>query len=281
MERGINFVIIGVCFIITLLGFIVFIFWFGDYSLDAKSTYYKAYSKNAIGGIKINTDVRYKGINVGRVKNITFSDENFNSIVFEIAIRRDLKIKKDSILKVEQDGLLDRGYFHLIQNEESSEFIESSQDRVLQIQTSTMSKILASVPNITDKVENLLSNANTIMNEENAKNIATILVSIQDSANGINKIVRSLQSNTEGISSLIDNVNKISHNAQIMLETIDKKIKNGEYDMKTTLTPTLQSIEQLATHLDSMVKESEILLDNLKENPYNTIFGYRSDDENN
>lgn len=281
MERGVNFILIGVCFIACLIGLIVFIFWFsGTDNLGGIPKAYKAYSKNAIDGIRIDSNIRYKGINVGKVKNINFKDDDFNEIVFEISIRSDLPIKKDSILKVEQSGLLGSNYLKLIQNDKSDEFIESSKDAILNIETSSMSQIMQSVPNLTNKIDDLLSNANNILSEENANNIAKILVSIQDSTNNINKIIQSLQKNTDGMESLIQNVDKISKNADEMLNVVNKKIQDGEYDFKTTLTPALLSIEKSMNSLNSFTKEGSNLLNDLRENPYNTIFGYRNEGKN-
>lgn len=281
MERGVNFILIGVCFIACLIGLIVFIFWFsGTDNLGGIPKVYKAYSKNAIDGIRIDSNIRYKGINVGKVKNINFKDDDFNEIVFEISIRSDLPIKKDSILKVEQSGLLGSNYLKLIQNDKSDEFIKSGKDAILNIETSSMSQIMQSVPSLTNKIDDLLSNANNILSEENANNIAKILVSIQDSANNINKIIQSLQKNTDGVESLIQNVDKISKNADEMLNVVNKKIQDGEYDFKTTLTPALLSIEKSMNSLNSFTKEGSTLLNDLKENPYNTIFGYRNEGKN-
>ncbi|RAX54484.1 hypothetical protein CCY99_03810 [Helicobacter sp. 16-1353] len=278
MERGINFILIGACFIACMFGLVVFILWFSDSNdLGSIPKTYKAYSKNAIDGIRIDSDIKYKGINVGKVKNINFKDNNFDEIIFELSIRSDLPIKKDSTLKVAQSGLLGRNYLELIQNNKNDEII--NKDAILQIETSSMDKIMESVPNLANKVDSLLSNANNMLNEENANNIAKILVSIKDSADNLNKIILSLQKNTDDVESLIQNVNKVSIDADEMLNILTSKIKNGEYDLKTTLAPALISIEQSMNSINSLAKEGSTLLDSLKENPYNTIFGYRNEDK--
>lgn len=276
MERGVNYILIGLCFIATLIGLVVFIFWFGgsnEFGSDIKK--YKAYSKVAIDGIKPNSSIKYKGISVGKVVDIRFKDSSFNEIEFDLILREDLPIKKDSILKVDQNGLLGSSFLRLIQSDSSDDILGENES--LQIKTSSMSQILESAPNLTGKIDDLLSNANDIINQDNAKNIANILVSIKDSADKLNKMMSMVQDRTEEIASLIVNVDEVSNAANTMLKAINKKVADGEYDIKGILTPSLMSIENSMQNINKLAKDGSILLRDLRENPYNTIFGYREE----
>ena len=274
MERGVNYILIGSCFIATLIGLVVFIFWFSDsndFGGDIKE--YKAYSKISIAEIKPNSSIKYKGINVGKVTNINFKDNNFDEVEFDLIIREDLPIKKDSILQVDQSGLIGNVFLNLIQNDTSNDILDSG--GALQIKTGGISQILDSAPNLTGKVDSLLKNANEVMSEENIKNITSILESIKDSAIKLNKMMSLVQENTEEIGSLFTNIDKISNTANTMLDTINQKVNNGEYDIKGILTPSLMSIENSMNNINKLAEDGSILLKNLKENPYNTIFGYK------
>ena len=274
MERGVNYILIGSCFIATLIGLVVFIFWFSDsndFGGDIKE--YKAYSKISIAEIKPNSSIKYKGINVGKVTNINFKDNNFDEVEFDLIIREDLPIKKDSILQVDQSGLIGNVFLNLIQNDASNDILDSG--GALQIKTGGISQILDSAPNLTGKVDSLLKNANEMMSEENIKNITSILESIKDSAIKLNKMMSLVQENTEEIGSLFTNIDKISNTANTMLDTINQKVNNGEYDIKGILTPSLMSIENSMNNINKLAEDGSILLKNLKENPYNTIFGYK------
>ena len=274
MERGVNYIFIGLCFIATLIGLVVFIFWFGgndEFGNSVKK--YKAYSKIAVAGIKPDSSIKYKGINVGKITNINFKDKNFDEVEFDLIIREDLPIKKDSILQVDQDGLIGNVFFNLIQNNSSEEILDSN--GALQVERGGISHILNSAPNLTGKIDDLLESANELMNEKNINNIASILESIKDSANKLNKMMNAVQENTKEISSLIENIDKVSITASTMLDTINKKVNDGEYDIRDILTPSLMSIENSMNNINKLAKDGSILLHDLKENPYNTIFGYR------
>lgn len=275
MERGINFIVIGACFIATIIALVVFIFYFGDYDTNARI--YRIYSKKAIDGITPESLVKYKGINVGSVKDVRFGDEDFENIVFEVAIRKDLKIKKDSVLKVEQSGLLGGNYLNLIQNESSEGFIEKDDEASLTIRAGLMSEALDKFEGIADDLTLFLSNAKNIVSEENTRSLSNLIASLEDSANGINAIINAI--NAANMDELVKNIENVAQNAKGILSEIDAKMAQGEYDIKSTISPALQSIERVAGRLEGVISEGEILLDNLKANPYDTIFGYRSENE--
>ena len=274
MERGVNYILIGSCFIATLISLVVFIFWFsGNDEFGNNVKKYKAYSTTALPGLKPNSSIKYKGINVGKITDINFKDNNFDEVEFDLIIREDLPIKKDSILKVDQSGILGHSFLNLIQNNSSNDMLDSG--GTLQINTGGISQILESAPNITEKIDILLENANEIISPQNTKNITSILESIKDSAIKLNKMMSMVQENTEEISSLISNVDKISNTADTMLKTINQKVNNGEYDIRDILTPSLMSIENSMNNINKLAKDGSSLLKDLREDPYNTIFGYK------
>lgn len=277
MERGVNYIIIGLCFILSLLGLIIFIFWFSDSGLFKDDVrIYKSYTKRPLN-IKADSLVKYKGINVGKVKDIKFRDNNFEEIELILEILKELPIKKDSTIKVEQDGLLGGSYISLIQNESQNQIITDQKDAVLMISSDSMTQILEAIPSITGKVDYLLDSANKILSVDNAKYITAILLSIQEASNNINSMIKSLNKNTNEIDSILQSVNKITSNTEKVIENINKKVQNGEYDLKTTLAPTLMSIESALDDISKLSKSGSNLLNDLEENPYNTIFGYREE----
>ncbi|MDE6885708.1 MAG: MlaD family protein [Helicobacteraceae bacterium] len=277
MERGVNYIIIGLCFILSLLGLIIFIFWFSDSGLFKDDVrIYKSYTKRPLN-IKADSLVKYKGINVGKVKDIKFRDNDFEEIEIILEILKELPIKKDSTIKVEQDGLFGGSYISLIQNESQNQIITDQKDAVLMISSDSMTQILEAIPSITGKVDYLLDSANKILSVDNAKYITAILLSIQEASNNINSMIKSLNKNTNEIDSILQSVNKITSNTEKVIENINKKVQNGEYDLKTTLAPTLMSIESALDDISKLSKSGSNLLNDLEENPYNTIFGYREE----
>lgn len=278
MERGLNYIFIGACFILSLIGLVVFIFWFGDAGIFKDEVrIYKSYTKRPLN-IKADNLIKYKGLNVGRIKDIRFKDSNFEEIEITLEILKDLPIKKDSLVRVEQNGILGSSFLALIQNEKSDEFIDDDASAILRIHSdSALSAVMENIPNITGKVDYLLDNANEILSEDNAKNIAVILASLNESMKHISILTQSLSKNSKDIEQIIANVSKIAQSTEQITNAVNKKIAQGEYDLRGTIMPTLMSIERAMGEFESFAKNANNIMQNLEINPYNTIFGYREE----
>lgn len=275
MERGVNYIFIGACFILSLIAFVVFVFWFGDSGIFKDEVkIYKSYTKRPLN-IKVDSIIKYKGINVGRVSDIRFKNNDFDEIEINLEIRKDLPIKKDSILRVEQSGILGANFLSLVQNETSKDFIDEG--AILMIGGDSMSQIMEAIPNIAGKVDYLLDSANGMLNEENVKVFTAILLQINNVANNINILAQSLSKNTSDIEKIIANVSQITQSTEQITSVLNKKIANGEYDVKSTIMPMLMSVEKAANEVERLAKSGNAFVQNLENNPYNTIFGYRED----
>ena len=275
MERGVNYIFIGACFMLSLIGFVVFIFWFGESGIFKDEVrIYKSYTKRPLA-IKADSLIKYKGINVGRVQNINFKDKNFEEIEIVLEIRKDLPVKVDSTLRVEQSGILGASFLALIQNEKSNEIAKDG--AVLMIGGDSMSQIMDAIPSIAGKVDYLLDSANGVLSEENAKNLTAILLSVNEAAKNINILAQSLSRNTQDIEKIIANVSKITQSTEQITNTLNAKVAQGEYDLRSTIAPALGAIESAMNELNTFAKNGSVFIQNLEQNPYNTIFGYREE----
>ena len=275
MERGVNYIFIGACFMLSLIGFVVFIFWFGESGIFKDEVrIYKSYTKRPLA-IKADSLIKYKGINVGRVQNINFKDNNFEEIEITLEIRKDLPVKVDSTLRVEQSGILGASFLALIQNEKSNEIAKDG--AVLMIGGDSMSQIMDAIPSIAGKVDYLLDSANGVLSEENAKNLTAILLSVNEAAKNINILAQSLSRNTQDIEKIIANVSKIAQSTEQITNTLNAKVAQGEYDLRSTIAPALGAIESAMNELNTFAKNGSVFIQNLEQNPYNTIFGYREE----
>lgn len=277
MERGVGYVIIGLCFIASLLGLIIFIFWFSNINVFGDDTLtYKSYTKQAVS-VKVNGLVKHKGIVVGRISDIKFRDNSFDEIEIIINIDKHIPVRKNSFLIVEQSGLIGDSYLSLVQNEQSKEIIKSKEDAILNIKEYYMSKSLGDIPSIAGKIDNFISNANDLVSKDNVENITSIISSIKDITNNVNIMASVLEKNTRNMDSIFNSINMLTINANTILDTINQKVNLGEYDFKSTLAPALNSLEDSINNMDKLIRSGGVVLDNLNNNPYNTIFGYRED----
>jgi len=105
MEPKVNYVIVGL--FVALLGAATLagVLWLGKTDFrDAYDRYY-AFMRESVAGLSVNSTVKYRGVDVGRVKEIALSPENPEEVRLVLDIARGTPIKTDTIAVLETQGL--------------------------------------------------------------------------------------------------------------------------------------------------------------------------------
>jgi len=81
------------------------VLWLGKTDFrDAYDRYY-AFMRESVAGLSVNSTVKYRGVDVGRVKEIALSPENPEEVRLVLDIARGTPIKTDTIAVLETQGL--------------------------------------------------------------------------------------------------------------------------------------------------------------------------------
>lgn len=246
MERNVKYIWIGAVFFIILIFMVVFIMWLNRVELDSgKYEQYYAYSTSEVDGVGINTPIRYKGISVGRVVNVSFKDIREGIIQVQMLIDSALVLQENSSVVIAQQGLAGANYLSLIQG--YGEILQKNEEgrKVLNISKGGLENIINKVSTVGDEAQHLLKNINRAINEENTQTLNASLKDIRDT---------------------IQNLKSIS-------QQIDARIKNDEYNMREILLPTLLQLQGSLQDMSKFFRDASYFLDKVDKNPYDSFFG--------
>ena len=105
MEPKVNYLLVGS--FVALLGAaaLVGIFWLGKTDYRGSYDRYEAYMKESVAGLSVDSTVKYRGVDVGRVRSIALRPENPEEVLLALDILRGTPIKTDTIAVLETQGL--------------------------------------------------------------------------------------------------------------------------------------------------------------------------------
>lgn len=105
MEPKVNYVLVGS--FVAFLGVAVLagILWLGKTDYRGSYDRYEAYMKESVAGLSVNSTVKYRGVDVGRIKTIALNPENPEEVLLTMDILRGTPIKSDTIAVLETQGL--------------------------------------------------------------------------------------------------------------------------------------------------------------------------------
>ncbi|MFL2678850.1 MAG: MlaD family protein [Alphaproteobacteria bacterium] len=100
--------------LLTLVLAISFLLKFIDVNTDNKSTYNLRAKFLKAGGINIGNDVKMRGVKIGVISGVSLDKDYFAVVDFKVY--ENIKIPKESTVKVASDGILGNKYLSISPN---------------------------------------------------------------------------------------------------------------------------------------------------------------------
>lgn len=249
MEPKVNYTLVGA--FVVLLGVILLgiILWLskGDYR-GVYDRYY-AFMRESVSGLSVNSPVKYRGVEVGRVKEVVLSPENPEEVRLTLDIARGTPVKEDTLAVLDIQGLTGLAIVNLAGGSraspplmakagESYPVIKSGPSLLYRLDTA-ISRLLADQP-----LTGLLTTLNGLAED------ARLLVGSENRAT-LGQILADLATVTHTLAAHKDRVDQgIGHAAQSM-ENLAKLTGM----MHEQLPPLVERVGKVAVALESASKE--------------------------
>ena len=105
MEPKVNYIVVGA--FVLLLGFTVLgaIFWLGKTDYRGIYDRYDVYTRESVAGLSVDSTVKYRGVDVGRVKEVVLNPENPEEVRITLNIVGGTPVKTDTQAVLVTQGL--------------------------------------------------------------------------------------------------------------------------------------------------------------------------------
>lgn len=157
---------------------LIAVYWLGGGNDDMHD--YVVVTKQNIGGLNPQAQVRYRGIRVGKVSDIRLDPDDYSNILITISIRDDVPLTRGTVAKLTYQGVTGLAHILLLETGKDREPLEPNDDKPPQI---------AMIPSMLDElgetgmatlkqVRQLLVGANALLNDENRKHLNSTLTNL-------------------------------------------------------------------------------------------------------
>ena len=219
----------------------------GTQVFQKRDYYFIKYEDVSINGLQIGGTVKYHGINVGRIDDISIDPNNVSNIIVRFSVNPKTPIKSDVKAQLIYVGITGLKQIELIGGSNQSKNLPPKS--FISPQNTSLTNISGKAEIIAEKVELLLNNLNSLVNVENRKNITA----------SISNFSELLDSNKDNFSSIVTNVDSITfytknvtRDASKTMAKINRIINSKQLD--TILNNSSDFSKQLAKiNLDSLV----------------------------
>jgi phospholipid/cholesterol/gamma-HCH transport system substrate-binding protein len=234
IENKVNYALVGAFVLILGAMLIAGILWIASGGINQqKYDTYLAIENESVAGLSINALVKYNGVDVGRVNNISLDPINPQRVRLELAIAHGTLIKQDTLATLKTQGLTGIAYVELSGGNTNSPILVASD--------SAPYPEIKTIPSLSTRLENLLST------------VAEKLDHLSGSFDGI-----SSPQNVKAFSSALSDIAAVSHTIALRKETLDASIKNAASTFANT-DQASEKLESLIVNVEKSVKAVQLM----------------------
>jgi len=300
METKVNYALVGGFVLVLGAALIAGVLWLasgGGY--QEKPILYLALIGESVAGLNLNAPVKYRGVDVGKVRTIRLDPHNPEQVRLVFAIDRGTPIKEDTVAVLKTQGLTGIAYVELDGGTLASPPLRAQAPGelpVIQTKPSLSARVENMLTTVLAKLDSTSDNVNKILSDENLASfkstladlsaVARTLAANQGSINaGLANAARTFDNSArvsaqlgpviEQVGRSADAFARMSNEAATASAAAGKTVDALGADMKRFTGETLPELERLLGELNVLSASLRRLSEKVEGSPGGLLWGRR------
>ena len=252
---------------------------------------YVVVTKQNVGGLNPQAQVRYRGIRVGKVSEIRLDPEDFSNTLVTIQIRDDVPLTTGTVARLNYQGITGLAHILLMESGKDTQPLAPNDDEPPRITMipSLLEELGENGMATLRQARQLMASANDMMNEENRRHLTATLKNLEAASANMKPALENMTGTLVQIRKLLDdqNIRKLSGAAgevgplltdsraligkmQIATDKLDVAIGDASAGGSSALMPRLN---ELSTDFSMTSRQLSRVLRILEDTPQGLVFG--------
>lgn len=274
MDTKVNYVFVGIFVVLLSAAIIIATAWISG-GRGAKSyKKYVTYINETVAGLNEKAAVKFNGVEVGFVEEITLNPKNPQQVKLLLDIDSQTPVNSSTVAFLQSQGITGYMFVALKANKPFAPKIEKTPGEkypVISSKASFLFQLDNAVESITSNISNVSDSLEGVLSKDNQKAFSTILVNLEEISTIIKQNSKELDGMIKSANKTFENTAKASNDFPQLAHKLD--------DTLTETRRMARSLSSASEHYDILDKAKELLAsvqsltDQLNENPAILIRG--------
>jgi phospholipid/cholesterol/gamma-HCH transport system substrate-binding protein len=182
METRANYVLIGLFSILSVIAAAVFTLWIANSGLNKQMSLYDIVFEGPVRGLEIGGEVRFNGIKVGEVTDLSLSKENPKDVIARIEVQTDTPVSITSVAELEPAGLTGTAYVQISAGQEGSARLTGRLGQgppKISSRRGQLDRLFGESEDVVSTALTAMTNVNKLLSDENVRNFSSTLANIE------------------------------------------------------------------------------------------------------
>ena len=275
MESRVNYALVGFFVLIFGIAGVFIVIWLiGTGNVNKNYKRYIILTTSNVSGLHIDSPVRYKGLDVGRVYDIKIDKKNPEYIKIYIEVEKNLPINENTVARITSNGLTGISYVDLsytkhpkeplIKFEKEPYPVIPTVPTTLQRISEALPKALTSLKEAADRVSSLFDNATVNSVKLSVKHINKLTEELTATEGKLNKLINKIDRLVANSNNLVLYLQKDAITTNKTILTARKTI-NSAYFTLSRIDLLIDKLNELVQYTkDTTLQKSNLSLEELK-----------------
>lgn len=245
MERKVNYLMVGVFSVLLVAAAIAFVVWVGNKRGGQAQSRYLVYFEGAVNGLATGSAVRFLGVGIGTVEDITLVTEPDLRVRVQVSIESRVPVTTATIASLKPSGITGVSFIDLRGGKGGGLPLEEppagEEYPVIASEPSDLDKLVSGIPDIIKQTQQLLTRFEGLLSDEN-------ITAFGHSMHNIDRFTTALAENDESITSTMRDLATISASFAKTAQSLEQAAASDK------LTETLNALNATSANLQSITE---------------------------
>ena len=259
METRASYALIGASLIIGLAALAAFVVWLGQVQFSKTFAEYNVVFDGAVNGLSEGGQVRYLGITVGEVTDLSINANDNQQVIAHIRIEADTPVREDSTAILDFAGLTGVTFIQIRPGTPQSPRLPvrmGSNLPVIPSERTQLEEIFEGGQDLLADARVTLNRLNSVLDAENAESLKNTLANIEQITGAFAEDEEIMMSATKALAALADAGEAVG-NAANAFQNIGGDIKSGFADITQGAKDLLADARRAVGTAETAVAESQ------------------------
>jgi phospholipid/cholesterol/gamma-HCH transport system substrate-binding protein len=304
MERDANYTAVGAFMILLAAMAGLFVYWYSDSREHRDYVRYEIYFQGSVSGLAVGSQVRYLGVDVGRVVRIRVDPRAADRVQVLADIDAAAPVSERTLAQLSLQGVTGLLFVDLQQSKPGADVIPhvlSEKFPVINSVRSDFDVFLATMPDVAGRARELLARLQVLLSPENTAAVSSTLANLKASTDGLPATMkqvgllvaelrttadetRGFVQNLQGAANVlgpdlarsVEKLRDTAENVAAMSAKLDQMAAENRSDLRAFTRDSLPEVDQTLREARAAADEVRALMRQLSEDPSRVLYQPRS-----
>jgi phospholipid/cholesterol/gamma-HCH transport system substrate-binding protein len=303
MERDANYVAVGAFVLLVLAMGVLFVYWYSDSREQHDFHRYEVYFDGSVSGLAVGGQVRYLGVDVGRVVAIRLDRRAADRVQIIVDIDGSTPISNRTLAQLSLQGVTGLLFIDLFQSQQGApperlmDQVASEQYPVIRSVRSNFDLFLSGLPKVAAQIGELATRGNKLLSNDNLAGVNRMVASLDrataalpQAARDASELIAELRAATDASRALIAQINTTTaaagpdlvaalarlrtsaDNLASASEQLDGILKEDRGALHGFAQESLPQLDALLRDSREAARDISLLSKSLRENPARVLY---------